>query len=51
MASNSKQTATIRKRKASRGGHKRKKQLRVHGSTPSLAAILDGEGPGQAKKG
>ena len=47
MASNSKQTAKIRKAKASRMGRKRKKRLRIHGSTPSLKKLLDGEGAGQ----
>jgi len=40
MSSNSKQTAKVRKRKVSRQGKQRKKQMRIHGSTPSLDEIL-----------
>jgi hypothetical protein len=47
MSSNSKQTAKIRKRKASRQGKQRKKQMRIHGSTPSLDEILRVEEPGK----
>jgi len=47
MSSNSKQTAKIRKRKLSRQGLARKKKLRIHGSTPSLTEILDGQDPGK----
>jgi hypothetical protein len=43
MSSNSKQTSKIRKRKITRQGRKRKKDLRIHGSTPSLTKILDGD--------
>ncbi len=43
MSSNSKQTSKIRKRKISRQGRKRKKNLRIHGTTPSLTEILDGD--------
>jgi len=44
MSSNSKQTTKIRRAKASRMGRKRKKALRIHGSTPSLNELLDGDG-------
>ncbi len=43
MASNSKQTQKIRKRKRTKAGKARKRLLRRHGTTPSLRAILDGE--------
>ena len=43
MASNSKQTQSIRKRKRSKEGKTRKRRLRRLGSTPSLARLLDAE--------
>jgi hypothetical protein len=43
MASNSKQTHSIRKRKLSKMGRARKRRLRRLGSTPSLRKLLDGE--------
>ena len=43
MASNSKQTQSIRSRKRSKAGKARKRRLRREGSTPSLKKLLDGE--------
>ena len=43
MASNSKQTQSIRSRKHSKAGKVRKRRLRREGSTPSLKQLLDGE--------
>lgn len=43
MASNGKQTQSIRNRKRSKAGKARKRRLRREGSTPSLAKLLDGE--------
>jgi len=45
MVSDSMQTKRIRKRKKSRQGKARKRLLRRCGSTPSLAALLDGGRP------
>ena len=44
MASNSKQTKSIRSRKLGKSGKARKRRLRREGTTPSLKKILDGEG-------
>lgn len=41
MASNSKQTQRIRKRKLARQGKVRKRRIRREGTTPSLKALLD----------
>jgi hypothetical protein len=43
MASNSKQTKSIRGRKLAKSGKVRKRRMRREGSTPSLKRILDGE--------
>ena len=43
MASNSKQTQSIRKRKRAKAGKVRKRRLRREGTTPSLKKLLDGE--------
>ncbi len=43
MASNSKQTKSIRGRKLAKSGKVRKRRLRREGSTPSLKKLLDGD--------
>ena len=43
MASNSKQTKSIRNRKLAKSGKVRKRRLRREGTTPSLKKLLDGE--------
>jgi hypothetical protein len=43
MASNSKQTKSIRGRKLAKSGKVRKRRLRREGTTPSLKKLLDGE--------
>jgi hypothetical protein len=43
MASNSKQTKSIRSRKLAKSGKERKRRLRREGSTPSLKKLLDGD--------
>ena len=43
MASNSKQTQSIRNRKRAKAGKVRKRRLRREGTTPSLNKLLDGE--------
>ena len=43
MASNSKQTKSIRSRKLAKSGKARKRRLRREGTTPSLKKLLDGE--------
>jgi len=48
MASNSKQTKSIRMRKLARSGKKRKRMLRRLGSTPSLKELLKDK-PSEAK--
>jgi len=45
MVSDTMRTKRIRKRKRSRQGKARKRLLRRCGSTPSLAALLDGGRP------
>lgn len=43
MASPAKQTATIRKRKKSKAGNKRKAKLRNNGTTPTAAQLFGDE--------
>jgi hypothetical protein len=43
MASNSKQTKSIRGRKLSKSGKVRKRRVRREGTTPSLKKLLDGD--------
>ena len=43
MASNSKQTQSIRRRKLTKSGKVRKRKVRRLGTTPSLKKLLDGE--------
>jgi len=43
MASNSKQTKSIRSRRLAKSGKVRKRRLRREGTTPSLKKLLDGE--------
>lgn len=50
MASNSKQTQSIRKRKQTKMGRERKRRLRRSGSTPSLKKLLDRESPSAASQ-
>jgi len=43
MASNSKQTKSIRSRRLAKSGKVRKRRLRREGTTPSLKKLLDGD--------
>jgi hypothetical protein len=43
MASDSKQTQSIRRRKRAKAGKVRKRNVRRLGTTPSLKKLLDGE--------
>jgi len=47
MASNSKQTTKIRKRKLAKSGKRRKRLLRRDGTTPSLTQLLKEDGAAQ----